>query len=214
MFNTTARVLTSALYFLRKLLFSSILFYGYSGNTVANTIPISDAGTDQSVGQNTLVQLDGSNSVDPDGQITKYRWFQTRGPFVSLDNKHAAITNFQAPPNAQLEFRLRVIDDTDAKDSDRVFIQVEPYTNQPPVVNAGPDQIVAPGTTVQLSSLGSTDPDGTIIKYKWIQTRGPTVSLSNKSSPETSFIMPDNSQHHNGRIIFAGDNGVVPGLFD
>ena len=194
MFNTLAPSLTGTLlFFIQILLFFPFLF-GVSGIATANDPPLSDAGADQVVDQNTLVQLNGNNSVDPDGQITKYRWFQTRGPLVSLDDKHAAITNFQAPSNAQLEFRLRVIDDTGAKDSDRVFIQVEPYTNQPPLANAGPDQSVAPGTTVQLGSVGSADPDGTIIKHKWIQTRGPIVSLSNKYSPETSFIMPDNSQ--------------------
>jgi hypothetical protein len=194
MFDISARFLTSAHKLPLQFTINIALLCVLSGNVDANTPPHSDAGADQSAAEHTSVQLDGSNSSDSDGQITSYRWFQTRGPLVSLDDKHAVITHFQAPANAQLEFRLRVVDDTGAKDSDRVLIQVEPYTNQPPQANAGPDQSVAPGTTVQLSSLGSADSDGTIIRQKWIQTRGPIVSLADKSSPETTFIMPENSQ--------------------
>ena len=194
MFNTSARCITSALTYLTQLISTVSLLFLLSGDATANTPPLSDAGADQSVAENTLVQLDGSNSTDADGQIASYRWFQTRGPSVSLHNKNAVITQFQAPSNAQLEFRLRVIDDTGLKDSDRVLIHVEPYTNQSPLANAGPDQIVAPGTTVQLNSLGSSDPDGTLVKYKWIQTRGSAVTLIDKFSPATTFTMPENSQ--------------------
>jgi len=194
MFDISARFLTSTHKLPLQFTIHIALLCVLSGNVDANTPPHSDAGADQSVAEHALVQLDGSNSSDSDGQIASYRWFQTRGPQVSLDDKQAVFTSFHAPANAQLEFRLRVIDDTGAKDSDRVLIQVEPYTNQPPQANAGPDQSVAPGTTVQLSSLGSADLDGTIIRHKWIQTRGPIVSLADKSSPETTFIMPENSQ--------------------
>ena len=194
MFDISARTLTSAHKLPLQFIINIALLCVLSGNAYANSPPHSDAGADQSVAQHTLVQLDGSNSRDSDGQINSYRWFQTRGPLVLLDDKNAVITNFQAPTNAQLEFRLRVVDDAGEKDSDRVLIQVEPYTNQPPLANAGPDQRVAPGTTVQLSSLASADPDGSIIKHKWRQTRGPAVSLADKSSPETTFKMPENSQ--------------------
>jgi hypothetical protein len=40
--------------------------------------------------------------------------------------------------------------------------------NRPPIANAGPDQTVQVGSTVQLDGRGSTDPDGDPIKsYRW-----------------------------------------------
>jgi len=194
MFNTQSRILTRALKFFLVSTFNIALLFSLSGNAVANTPPLSDAGPDQSVTENTRVQLDGSNSIDEDGQITSFRWLQTRGPSVSLSDRRSPITQFQAPPNSQLEFRLRVIDDTGEKDSDRVIIQVEPYNNQPPLADAGPDQLVPPGSTVQLTSAGSSDSDGTLNKHKWIQIRGPVVLLADISLPETTFTMPENSQ--------------------
>lgn len=56
-----------------------------------------------------------------------------------------------------------------------------PYGNLPPVANAGPDQVVAPGKAVTLSGAASTDPDGSITSYAWNfgdGTTGSGVSVS------------------------------------
>ncbi|UCG70112.1 MAG: right-handed parallel beta-helix repeat-containing protein [Thermoplasmata archaeon] len=39
--------------------------------------------------------------------------------------------------------------------------------NQPPVAEAGPDQVVYEGHIVQFDGSGSNDPDGTIVTYDW-----------------------------------------------
>jgi PKD repeat protein len=39
--------------------------------------------------------------------------------------------------------------------------------NQPPVANAGPDQTVQVGQSVNFSGSGSYDPDGSIVQYSW-----------------------------------------------
>ena len=65
-----------------------------------------------------------------------------------------------------------------------------PPSNQPPVVNAGPDQPVAAGTMVILSGTAS-DADGTIESYAWTQTGGTTVSLSGSDSAMAAFTAPD-----------------------
>ncbi|UCG69148.1 MAG: PKD domain-containing protein [Thermoplasmata archaeon] len=43
----------------------------------------------------------------------------------------------------------------------------EPPTNQPPVADAGPDQMVEEGETVYFDGSGSYDPDGYIVNYTW-----------------------------------------------
>ena len=65
-----------------------------------------------------------------------------------------------------------------------------PSSNQPPVVDAGPDQSVDAGTMVILSGTAS-DADGTLASYAWTQTGGTTVTLSGAASAMVAFTAPD-----------------------
>lgn len=69
---------------------------------------------------------------------------------------------------------------------------------QPPVANAGQDQSVAAGATVQLDGAGSSI-GGT---YEWVQVSGPTVKLVNADSAKARIITPQVTQ----------DEQVVMGL--
>ncbi|MDR3570565.1 MAG: hypothetical protein P4L43_21275 [Syntrophobacteraceae bacterium] len=55
------------------------------------------------------------------------------------------------------------------------------------VADAGPDQVVKSGATVTLDGLNSTASGGRIASYKWTQVLGPSVALSNPSSPQCTF---------------------------
>jgi hypothetical protein len=91
-----------------------------------NVPPTADAGTDQTVDENTLVTLDGSASTDPDSGPSPltYSWVQTAGPSVGLSDPSAAMPSFTAPlvgaGGETLTFELTVSDgaatDTDAVD--------------------------------------------------------------------------------------------------
>lgn len=63
--------------------------------------------------------------------------------------------------------------------------------NLPPSVNAGSDQSVSTGATVNLSASAS-DPDGTISSYAWTQVSGTdiTASLTGASTANASFTAP------------------------
>jgi hypothetical protein len=57
--------------------------------------------------------------------------------------------------------------------------------NQPPIANAGADQtITLPKDSVLLNGSASTDPDGTIVSYKWAKVSGPVSS--NITRPDSS----------------------------
>ncbi len=62
--------------------------------------------------------------------------------------------------------------------------------NPPPTANAGSDQVVAPGSTVNLNGGGSADSNGTIATYAWTQTAGTAVTLASASTATPSFTAP------------------------
>ena len=65
-----------------------------------------------------------------------------------------------------------------------------PSSNQPPIVDAGPDQSVDAGVMVFLSGTAS-DPDGTIASHEWTQTGGPVVSLTGSDAATAVFVAPE-----------------------
>ena len=157
-----------------------------------NHPPVSDAGNDQSVKEESTVVLRGLNSYDLDGEPISYSWKQSSGPSVSLSNPNAMETSFIAPlvgpAGANLVFELTASDGID-QGTDYVSIFVE-NVNHPPLANAGEDQTVNENSLVTLNGAGSSDPDGDSLTFKWIQLSGPAVTLSHPASPTPSFTAP------------------------
>ncbi|MFO0593146.1 MAG: MYXO-CTERM sorting domain-containing protein, partial [Polyangiaceae bacterium] len=78
-----------------------------------NFPPVADAGMDLVVDEGTLVQLDGSNSSDPDGNGLNFLWSQTVGPAVTLSSAGIPKPTFTAPmvdADTTLTFQLLVGD--------------------------------------------------------------------------------------------------------
>ena len=60
--------------------------------------------------------------------------------------------------------------------------------HQPPVADAGLDQIAVAGSLVTLDGTNSSDPDGGNVSYKWKQIAGPRVTLFSTQSPTVALI--------------------------
>ncbi|MCB2088827.1 MAG: autotransporter domain-containing protein [Sphingomonadaceae bacterium] len=159
----------------------------------ANVGPTANAGADQSVTGNSTVTLDGSASVDGDGDTLTYQWVQTAGPAVTLSSATAASPSFTAPAangsTQTLSFELVVSDGVTSSVADSVDITI--LANSPPVANAGADQgPIDSGQTVTLDGTGSSDPDNDTLSYTWTQLSGTPVTLTNATSANPGFTAP------------------------
>lgn len=140
---------------------------------VENQVPTANAGADQTPLKNALVTLNGSGSVDLDGDTLSYLWDQTAGPPVTLANTSTAMASFTPTTSGTYELTLAIDDGIGGSDTDSVLVIVQ---NRPPIADAGADQSGDPGASVTLDGGGS-DPDGDTIVYAWAQEGGPAVTL-------------------------------------
>lgn len=159
--------------------------------STVNIPPVANAGPNQvdiAIGETVL--LDGSASTDSDGTIVSYLWEYLGQESVTLNNANSVIANFVMPPISEVfTFRLTVTDDVGGTSSDIVSISPVPFAI--PVADAGPDQSgIEAGERVTLDGTSSTDSDGTIVNYFWLQTSGTAVGIFNNTSSIAQFDAP------------------------
>ncbi|HEX7079756.1 MAG TPA: PKD domain-containing protein [Gammaproteobacteria bacterium] len=157
-----------------------------------NTAPVADAGDDQTVVAGETVTLDGSGSFDADGDPLMFSWSLVSAPpgsAAGLSDAAAVTPTFVADLPGAYAARLVVNDGRADSMPDEVVIVTEPV-NTPPVADAGPDQTVLVGDTVQLDGSGSTDVDGDALAFAWSLVTVPAGSgaaLSDPSAVDPTF---------------------------
>lgn len=150
---------------------------------------VADAGPDQRVASNALVQLDGSGTT-PGATL---RWTQTTGPSVTLDGASTSRPSFVAPVGpATLVFELEARLQGSAA-YDEVTITVDAPVappNEPPIAHAGPDRVGLTGARISLDGSGSFDPDGDALRYAWRQLSGPSAPVEQPDAVTTTVLLP------------------------
>ena len=118
-----------------------------AGVVGANDAPLADAGLDQQVRQGTTVYLDGGESVDPDGEIERYRWRikAPNGTTAAPTCPACVQTQFRAAQTGVYNVTLRVTDDSGHSRSDTLFVTVL-ESNPPSVVLTGPTAVAPNGS--------------------------------------------------------------------
>jgi hypothetical protein len=120
------------------LLIVSVLLGGCSTH-LRNRAPVADAGNDRQVNLNATVTLDGSDSVDEDGDKLTYKWEMLSTPSGS---KAALSSTTDVKPTFVIDVRgdytlqLVVNDGTEDSDADEVLITTETLpTRQGMIIN-------------------------------------------------------------------------------
>ncbi len=175
-----------------------------------NAPPVARAGSDQLIAPPVDVQLDGSESFDPEGcgypsgdprerDCLTYEWIfnvwpgqadPIPAPQPVLLNPTTAGPSFHAAADGLYVLQLRVGDDRGAlSDTDIVRIKT---SNAPPLADAGPDQVdVALEAVVGLSGTVS-DADGDELSYSWVFVQRPLGSnavLVDPTSLTPTFVV-------------------------
>ncbi len=158
--------------------------------TTGNTPPVANAGSNQQVNVNSLVQLHGSGSTDVNGNPLTYVWTlnttQAPGSKAVLSNPTSVNPTFTADVPGTYVAQLIVNDGFSSSQPATVTISTNAV--QAPTANAGVPQTVAPGTTVTLNGAGSTDPQGLPLTYSWSLITRPTGS--NASLSASNIVNP------------------------
>jgi hypothetical protein len=162
--------------------------------------PVANAGGDVAITLPTNnVKLTGSGS-ETNGTIVSYVWKELSGPSTAtIATPALATTVVSNLVQGVYTFVLTVTDNSGVTASDVVTVTVNsatpppPPPNTPPIANAGADQSVSTASGVTLDGSASYDPDGTIVKYSWIQVSGSggvTLGASNTINPSISGLTP------------------------
>jgi len=164
--------------------------------STANSAPVANAGTAQSVSTSAVVTLTGTGSTDANQDTLTYLWTLASKPTNStatLSSSTAASPTFTADLAGAYVANL-VVNDGKVNSSNVGTVTVTASTaNSAPVANAGTAQTVARvnGTiTVTLNGTGSTDANSDTLTYKWTiayQPTGSTATLSSATAASPTF---------------------------
>ncbi|PSR19015.1 hypothetical protein C8255_04520 [filamentous cyanobacterium CCP3] len=196
---TTATFSTSGEYVLRLTVSNGELTTRREVAITANQAPVVNAGLDQSIDFPTLVELDGTVSDDgfplQPGRVA-LTWSQVSGPgTVTFADATSDITTARFSQGGEYVLRLTA-DDGAIATHDEITIQV----NQPPVVEAGADQVLslpmttdgsAPRAIATLAGTVRDDglPSSTLV-IGWQQLSGPApavLATANQVTTQAEF---------------------------
>ncbi|HWK73122.1 MAG TPA: autotransporter domain-containing protein [Povalibacter sp.] len=173
-------------------------------------LPIADAGADRTVVDTDAqpgedVALDGSASQPVRGTISSYVWTNSQGTQIATGP-----TPTVRLPDGVNPITLTITEELGSSSAALLSLTATTTVNvtvQPtsiPVANPGASRTIAdtdgkPGEAVTLDGSGSTDLDGTIVSYQWLQgetTLGNGAVLSNVSLPDgenqITLVVTDN----------------------
>ncbi len=144
-----------------------------------NHPPVADAGKDMKIFPGKRIVLDGSGSIDPDGDSLTYRWTLKKAP-----SPGSARLSGQDRPRASLRVKkpgiyivTLVVTDRWNASSKPDTVKITVPSNHPPKAVIG--ELISPvsvGDTITVYGSPSSDADGDQLTYKWTLKFRPSAS--------------------------------------
>jgi hypothetical protein len=151
-----------------------------------NQVPSANPGPAQTVPPGTKVELDGSNSTDPDNDALTYNWKFTKTPENStaeLDNPKSKKTSFIA--DLEGEYIVQLIVNDGKVDSPPKTVTIT--ASKLPVADAGEDLEVFVDVEVELDGSKSTPATpGNTLTYAWSISKAAPDSTDATLTGETT----------------------------
>ena len=166
----------------------SLMVFG-TGVVFAQGEPTADAGSDQTVTTGDTVQLDGSGSSDPEDDTLTYSWTLDSVPAGSSATlSDSTLVNPTIDSDMDGDYVATLVVNDGTSDSDPDSVTITAVANQPPIADAGSDQTVTTGDTVQLDGSGSSDPENDTLTYSWTLDSVPAGSSATLS--DSTLVNP------------------------
>ncbi len=148
------------------------------------------------------IQLDASDSYDPDGDPITFLWSQVAGPAVTLTGANTSRPSFTATEGQMYGFRVLLADDKNSQAIARVTVTTqEParvrilrWTANPSLIQPGESSslnyLVENATSVSISGVTqSLSPQSGVVSVSPKQTTSYTLTAKNATSEETAVVV-------------------------
>ncbi|WP_284216524.1 PKD domain-containing protein, partial [Agaribacter marinus] len=177
---------------------------------VENRTPVADAGDNTEAETNSLVTLDGSQSMDADGDMITYQWMvssQPDGADLTLDDSTTVAPSFTPTIMGRYEISLVVNDGAEDSLPDLVIIDVTD-ANIAPIAEIELSGIMQVGEVITLNAGNSRDPDnGPIaLSYAWSSIGAINAVLSSNNEIITTFTPTQAGTYRLQLTVFDGEN--------
>ena len=156
----------------------------------ANIAPTAVASAPAQAAGRSSITLDGSGSMDGDGDTLTFAWAQASGPAVTPPTVFGEQATITLPASTSADQTVTfVLTVSDGLDLDNVPVSILIPANNSPTVDAGSDVSVSGGSSVTLQGTAS-DPETDPLTFQWTQTSGLLVPLTNANSLSLGFTAP------------------------
>jgi len=153
--------------------------------------PVANAGPNQNISTSTTTLTGTATTANGNTLINYWLWTQVSGPSAALitlpSGSTAKVSNLLS---GTYVFQLKVTDNNWRTSTSQVTVVVNgTVTNLPPVSKpVSSVTITLPVNTATLDGSASSDPDGTVSAYSWVQATGPNTATISTPAAATTTI--------------------------